>query len=35
MEYFDAEQIQMGTAKHLALQKFEPVDMALGDPVTL
>jgi hypothetical protein len=28
MEHFDAKQIQMGTATHVALQKCEAVDMS-------
>ena len=35
MQHFYAEQVEMRTAKHLTLQKFEPVDMSLCDAVTL
>ena len=35
MQYFHAQQIEMGAAKHLTLQKFEPIDMSLCDAVTL
>jgi hypothetical protein len=34
MEHFDTQQIEMGTTKHLPLQKFEPVDMALRGAIT-
>ena len=34
MEDFHAQQIKMGTTEHLALQKFEPIDMALRDAIT-
>ena len=34
MEDFHAQQIQMGTAEHVALQKFEPVDVSLRSAIT-
>ena len=34
MEHFDAKQIQKGTAKHVALQKFEAVDMSFRHAIT-
>src|SRR5438128_10968296 len=34
MEDFHAQQVQMGTAKHLPLEKFEAIDMALDDAIT-
>src|SRR5712692_6495561 len=33
MQHFYAQKIEMGTAKHLPLQKFEPIDMALRDAI--
>src|SRR5436190_19457285 len=35
MQDFHAQQVEMGTAKHLPLQKFEAIDMSLCDAVTL
>ncbi len=34
MEHFHAQQVEMGTTEHLALQKFEAVDMPLRDAIT-
>ncbi len=34
MKHFDAKQIQMRATKHLALEKFEPVDVSFCDAVT-
>jgi hypothetical protein len=34
MEHFDAKQIQMGTATHVALQKCEAVDMSFRHAIT-
>src|SRR5215831_8114784 len=34
MQHFHAQQIEPGTTEHLALQKFEPIDMSLCDADT-
>ena len=34
MEDFNAQQIKMGTTKHLTFQKFQAVDMPLRDAIT-
>ena len=33
MENFHTQQVKMGTTEHLPLQKFEAVDMPLGDAI--
>lgn len=33
MEDFDAQQVEMRTAKHLAFEKFEAIDMSLRDAI--
>jgi hypothetical protein len=34
MEHFHTQEIKMRATKHLALQKFEPIDMSLRDAIT-